>query len=160
MRYRGYAIVVGAVLLGFGGYQTLRALHGPDETAPSCSWGARIEHANPVQDGLIRCYLRAIAGHSTTGLQSVVPAREHGGPSGFDAAAFAHAADARSGEPTATVTGNDVDTADATVTIRYADGARDTLDIHIADPSSDKSWRIDNVGVFPVPPNAPSPVIT
>lgn len=147
-------------MLGVGGWQGLKALHGPDETAPSCSWPARIENANPVQDGVIRCYLKAVAGHSADGLRSVVPAREHGGPTGFDAAAFAHSADARGGAATATVSGNDVDDADATVDLRYADGARDTLDLHIADPSSARSWRIDNVGVFPAEPNAPSPVIT
>jgi hypothetical protein len=160
VRYRGSVVTIAVAVLGFAGYQGVHALRGPDETAPSCSWPARVENANPVQDGLIRCYLRAIAGHSAAGLRTVVPAREHGGPNGFEPAVFAHSADARNGEATATVTGNDVDDADATVDINYADGARDTLDIHIADPSSAKSWRVDNVGIFPPDPNAPSPVIT
>jgi hypothetical protein len=157
VRYRGPLAAAVVVVLGSAGYQLFKP---SSESAPSCSWPARISGANPAQDGLIRCYLRALADHSTDELQGVVPARDEGGPAGFDAAAFTHSTDARSGTPTAEVSGNDVDDADATVDIRYADGARDTLDIHIADPASAKSWRIDNVGTFPPEPNAPSPVIT
>ena len=159
-RSRKTAVAATVVVLGLAvaAFAMRNILRGPDTSAPSCSWPANVQNANSVQDGLIRCYLRAIADRSTTELQSVVPARSNGGPIGFGPDVFAHAADARSGTATVTVTGDSVDDADATVAIRYADQARDNLDIHIANPTSGKSWRFSNIGIYPPdPPGAPSP---
>jgi hypothetical protein len=128
-----------------------------DTSAPSCDWPANIQGANSVQDGLIRCYLRAIADRSTSELRSVVPAHSDGGPTGFGSTVFTHAADARSGTATVSVIGNAVDDADATVAIRYADQAHDDLDIHLANPASTKSWRFWNIGTYPPDPGVPSP---
>jgi hypothetical protein len=144
-------IVLGLAVAAFARHKVLNA------SAPSCSWPAHIQNANPDQDGLIRCYLQAIADRSTTELRSVVPAASDGGPIGFGSAVFAHAADARSGTATVTVIGNSVDDADASVAIHYADQADDNLDIHIADPTSAKSWRFWNIGIYPSDPSAPSP---
>jgi len=93
-------VVVVLAVAGVAAVEVRDARRRSDAAARSCSWPARIERANPAQDGLIRCYLRAIADGSTTGLRSVVPSRDHGGPARFDAAAFAHSADARSGTAT------------------------------------------------------------
>ena len=123
-----------------------------DASTPLCAWPAHIEHASPTQDGLIRCYLQAVADHSTGELRSVVPSPGDHGPTGFGTATFTHAADARSGTATVTVTGNDSDSADATVAIDYADGARTSLEIHLADPSSADSWRFVNIGIYPADP--------
>ncbi|MFC1432456.1 hypothetical protein ACEZDB_17540 [Streptacidiphilus sp. N1-3] len=120
-----------------------------DASAPSCSWSAaRIEKADADQAGLIRCYLRAVAQHSDGQLRAVVRSGSDG-PSGFSPADFAHTRDANSGSATVTVTGNDSDSADADVAIRYADGVRQQLEIHLADPASLHSWRFWNVGTYP-----------
>lgn len=161
-RRRNAAVAVAVVVLGlavaaFARHKVLYTSHGPDTSAPSCAWPAHVQDANPVQDGLIRCYLRAIADRSATELQSVVPAHSDGGPVGFGSAVFAHAADARSGTATVTVIGNSVDDADATVAIRYADQAHDSLDIHLANPTSAESWRFWNIGIYPADRSAPSP---
>ncbi|MET8407016.1 hypothetical protein ABZV34_02685 [Streptomyces sp. NPDC005195] len=126
---------------------------GPDAGAPSCSWPVHLEKANPDQAGLIRCYLRAIAHHSTSELRTAVRARDDDGPTGFSAADFAHTQDVTSGTAKVTVVDNDVDSADATVAIRYADGVRQELDIHLANPSSTDSWRFWDVGTYPSDPN-------
>jgi hypothetical protein len=66
---------------------------------------------------------------------------------------FAYAADARSGKATATFTPNSSDDADIGVAIVFADGAREIVDMHVANPSSAHSWRLE-IGstVGPVPP--------
>lgn len=132
-------------------------MNGPDASAPSCSWPADIQRANPTQTGVIRCYLRAIAHHNTAELRSVVRARNDNGPIGFSSADFAHTTDARSGTASAIVTGNSNDDADADVAIRYADGVSDNLEIHTANPTSAQSWRFWNIGIYAPSPNAPSP---
>jgi hypothetical protein len=56
---------------------------------------------------------------------------------------LAHSADARSGAATATFTPNAVDGADTSLTITYADGARDDdLEIHEENPSVLNGWRL------------------
>ena len=143
-----------AVLLALWlGPATWRKVHdlaeGPDAASRSCSWPADIHEGDPDQAGLIRCYLRAVAHHSESELRAVVPSRDNGGPAGFSTADFSHTHDANSGIPTATVVGNDSDSADATVVIRYADQARDQLEIHLANPSSKDSWRFWTLGTRP-----------
>ena len=159
------APAVAVVLLGLwlatdGWAQVQDALDGPDASAPSCSWSARIENANTDQAGLIRCYLRALAQHSDSGLHAVVPSRDNEGPTGFSTADFAHSRDAAAGAATVTVKANDEDTADASVTISYADGAQDSLEIHLANPASAHSWRFVNIGSYPSNPNEPSAAIS
>jgi hypothetical protein len=156
---RSLPAVAVVVVLGVAVASVWHTLRGPDTAAVSCSWSADVQHANPVQEGLIRCYLRAIADRSTKELRSVVPARGDDGPTGFGSEVFAHAADARSGPASVDVVGNDVDDADATVDIRYADGARESLDIHIANPASANSWRFSNVGTYPADPGTPLPAV-
>ena len=159
------APAVAVVLLGLwlatdGWAQVQDALDGPDASAPSCSWSARIEGANADQTGLIRCYLRALAHHSDSGLRAVVPSKDNDGPTAFTATDFAHSSDAATGTATVTVTANDNDSADASVTIRYADGAHDQLEIHYANPASSHSWRFVNIGTHPSAPNEPSAAIS
>jgi hypothetical protein len=148
-------IVLGLALAVFAWHKIQDIFSEPDATAPSCSWPVHVEHANSVQSGLIRCYLQAIAHHSTSELRSVVPSVSNGGPTGFGSAAFAHSADARSGTATVTVFGDSIDGAEATVAIHYADGAHADLDIYIANPTSSGSWRFSNIGIYP--PDPPDP---
>lgn len=155
------AAVTGLVLLlglwlGPATWRKVRDLsEGPDAPGPSCSWPADIRQGNPDQAGLIRCYLRAVAHHSESELRAVVPSRDNGGPTGFSTADFTHTHDVNSGTPLATVVANDSDSADATVVIRYADQARDQLEIHLANPSSKDSWRFWNLGTHPGDANPP-----
>ncbi|TJZ97044.1 hypothetical protein [Actinacidiphila oryziradicis] len=128
---------------------------GPDAAAPSCSWPVDIQKGNSDQAGLIRCYLRAVAQHSVSELRAVVPSPDNSGPIGFSTADFTHTHDVNSGTTTATVVGNESDSADATVVIRYADRARDQLEIHLANPSSAHSWRFWNLGTHPSDANPP-----
>jgi hypothetical protein len=125
-------------------------LYGPDASEPSCSWAqVRLTGADADQAALVRCYLRAVAERSQDGLLAVVPSRDNGGPSGFAAADFAHAATVAGGVTTVAVVGNTTDSADAAVNIRYADGSRQELEIHLANPTSSHSWRFQNLGTFP-----------
>lgn len=150
------AALLAALCLVLVAWTELRSsLAGPDASEPSCSWSADIRQANPHQAALIRCYLRAVARHSDTGLRAVARSADNGGPTGFTAADFAHSRDAATGTATATVVGNAVDSGDATVTIRYADGAQQQLEISMANPASDSSWRFWAIGSYPGDPNPP-----
>ncbi|MFC1402901.1 MULTISPECIES: hypothetical protein [Streptacidiphilus] len=160
----GVLPAVAAVLLGVwlatdGWARVQDALDGPDASEPSCSWSARVEGADADQAGLIRCYLRALAQHSESGLRAVVPSQDNQGPTGFTAADFTHSRDAAAGPATVTVKPNDSDSADASVTISYIDGAHDQLEIHGANPASAHSWRFVSVGTYPSNPNEPSAAI-
>jgi hypothetical protein len=96
-----------------------------NRSTPSCSWPLRIRgKPTAAQAGLVRCYLRALAGHDTGGLLAVA---DNMPPVRITPADFAHSADARSGLATATFLPADVDVAWVPLTITYADGAQDRL---------------------------------
>ena len=165
-RWWGVAGVAAAAVLLLGAWvapvawsSVQTALYGPDATEPSCSWTVDIHGADADQAALIRCYLRAVARHSDSGMRAVVNSKGNGGPTGFSAADFAHAHDAADGTASVSVTGNAVDSAEATVTIRYADGAHDQLEIYLANPASWHSWRFVDIGTLPPDPIAPPPAI-
>ncbi|SEO43908.1 hypothetical protein [Actinacidiphila rubida] len=148
-------VVLLGVWLGPAAWRKARDYsEGPDAAGRSCAWQVDVRAGDADQAGLIRCYLRALAHHSPSELRAVVPSRDDGGPTGFPTSDFAHTHDANSGTATATVVANDSDSADATVLIRYADQARDQLEIHLASPSSRASWRFWNLGT---PPDAANP---
>lgn len=151
-----------AVISLFAWHEVRDAAAGPDATEPSCAWAAHIEHANSDQAALIRCYLSAIAHHSASELRSVVRSTDNNGPTGFSASDFSHSADARSGQSAVTVIPNDTDSADATVSIRYADGSHQNCEIHIANPTKNSahSWRFWSVGTYPHDPNTPHPAVS
>ena len=154
-RWAAFAALLLLVIVGSISWRELRQPGGPDASAPSCSWTAEVKNANPDQQSLIRCYLKAIAQHDD--LRSVVRARDDDGPIGFTSADYVHAADAGAGAATAVVTANDSDPADATVTIRFADGALEVREIHQANTTSSHSWRFWDVGSYPRDANAPRP---
>ncbi|WP_370091786.1 hypothetical protein [Streptacidiphilus sp. MAP12-20] len=135
-------------------------LYGPDASEPSCSWVAvRFQGVDADQATLIRCYLRAVAERSADGLHAVVRSRDNGGPTGFSAADFAHAATVAGGTTTVTIDNSDnvVDSADASVQVRYADGTRQVFEIHLANPMSLHSWRFWDVGTYPSDSGGPPP---
>jgi len=92
---------------------------------PTCSWPLQVHGtAGPAHAGLVRCYLRALAGRDTAGLMAVaadIP------PVRITSADLAYSADARAGLATAAFTPNPVDPTSAFVTITYADHPRQWL---------------------------------
>lgn len=127
---------------------------------PSCSWPLRVDgKPTPAQDGLVRCYLRALAHRDTAGLLAVA---DNIPPARITKADLAHSADAQSGVAMATFTPNPFDSTDVGLSIRYADGARDQLDItNMIARGGPSSWRLD-IGVLahppvPAPPSAALP---
>jgi hypothetical protein len=78
-------------------------------------------------------------------------------PISITEADLTHSADARAGLATATFTPDPVDSADTSLTIRYADGVSDdNLEILLVNPQSASSWRLRigsalSTGVGPSP---------
>jgi hypothetical protein len=68
---------------------------------------------------------------------------EHRDASDLPGSAGAAGPHLRSGKATATFTPNSSDDADIGVTIFFADGAREIVDMHVANPSSAHSWRLE-----------------
>src|SRR5437879_8004856 len=140
------AVTAGCTVLG-------PLLGGNDPGAvPACSWPLRVVgHATAAQAGLIRCYLRAVAGHNLTALQGLVNPTYR-----VTKAQFTHVADARAGRASATITPNDIDTGIATVQIDYADGVVSHFAIEIVNPDTAGSWRIV-IGSSVPGPKGPAP---
>src|SRR5579859_1316399 len=72
---RGVAVwAAGILLAGAGLAWAGRAAWGAFQTwgTPVCSWPLQVRgSASPAQAGLVRCYLRALAGRDTAGLMAV-----------------------------------------------------------------------------------------
>jgi len=128
--------VFGAVWLGHAAWAAYKS-----RTTPSCSWPLRIlGKPSAAQAGLVRCYLRALAGHDTGGLGAVA---DYTPPVRITRADLAHSADARSGLATATFLPADVDIAYMPLIIRYADGATDRLGIeNMIAMGGPNTWRM------------------
>jgi hypothetical protein len=126
---------------------------------PSCSWPMRI-HGKPttVQAGLVRCYLRALAGRDTAGLLAVAASIP---PVRITEADLAHSADARAGQATVTFLPASTDVAYVPLIITYADGASDRLGIQNMDAMGGPStWRM-TIGTDLSPgPSGPSAAAT
>jgi hypothetical protein len=146
-------ILAGAGIL-VGGYTALAAAehHG----TPSCSWPLRVRgHQSAGQAGLVRCYLRALAGRDASALAAVA---DYDPPVRITSADLTHSADARAGLAAATFTPNPVDSTSASVTITYADGTRDTLGLlNMIAMGDSPSWRmVIGTNINP-DPSAPQP---
>lgn len=148
--------VFGTVWLGHTAWAAFKS-----RSAPSCSWPLRIRgKPDAAQAGLVRCYLRALAGHDTGGLLAVA---DYMPPVRITPADFAHSADARSGLATATFLPADVDVAYMPLIIRYADGARDRLGLeNLIAMGGPSVWRMTigtdvNAGSGPAPATAAPP---
>jgi hypothetical protein len=136
------ALAVLAVVVSVGGFLWLPGLFSDGPTSvPSCSWPLRVRgQPEGGQPGLVRCYLRALAGQDSAGLLAVsdtanVPVR-------ITRSAFARALDARSGVATATFQPNQIASDVSWVTVEFADGAREAVEIQLANPASGSSWRL------------------
>jgi len=142
--------VFGAVWIGHTAWAAFKS-----QSTPSCSWPLRV-HGEPTaaQEGLVRCYLRALAGRDTAGLLAVA---DNMPPVRITPADFAHSADARSGLATATFTPNPSDSTNALLAITYADGARDWLGIqNLIAAGGPSTWRM-TIGTGVNPASGPAP---
>lgn len=128
---------------------------------PTCSWPLQVRGtASPAQAGLVRCYLRALAGRDTAGLMAVaadIP------PVRITSADLRYSADARAGLATAAFTPNPEDPTSASVTITYADGVRENAGmLNMVAMGGPSGWRMIigtdiNPGPSGPPPAAASP---
>ena len=144
-------VMAGAALAGC----TVLGGDGLPGAAPACSWPLRVTGpATAAQSGLIRCYLRAVAGHNLAALQGLVNPTYRA-----TKAQLAQTADARAGRASATITPSSDDTGIATVRIDYADGAARQFGIELVNPQSAGSWRID-IGPPAPGPEGPAPAKT
>jgi hypothetical protein len=127
------------VLAGLAGRAVLLHYFSDGPTSvPSCSWTMRVSgQASQRQAGLVRCYLRALAQRDSQLLAAVAypPAR-------ITSADLRLSGAARSGLATASFRPNPVDSADVTVTIRFANGARASVEMMLANPATWDSWRL------------------
>lgn len=118
----------------------------PPEAALSCTWSrVYITGGTAPQTGAVRCYLAALAHRDTGSMRKVVPQAEYGGEGTVEKAAFKYARDAASGTASVKIVQNEVDSADAEIIIRYADGVKDVHELRIADPMSSVDWRFWDV---------------
>jgi hypothetical protein len=150
------AIVAGAGL-AWGGHAAWDAIQ--TWGTPTCHWPLVVRGpADPAQSGLVRCYLRALAGRDTAGLLAVaadIP------PVRITRADFTYSADARAGLATATFTPSPVDDTAYGVTITYADGVTENASmmnmIAMGGPSG---WRMNigtEIGAGPAGPPTAGP---
>ncbi len=148
-------IIVAGVYLAWAGHATWEVI----ETwgTPACSWPLQVRGtASPAQAGLIRCYLRALAGDDRAGLLAVAAEIP---PVRLTKADLRYSADARTGLATATVTPSPVDDTFYGVTIIYADGATEnTSMMNMIAMGAASGWRM-NIGtqMNSGPDNAPPP---
>jgi hypothetical protein len=132
-------VVLGVAGFFAWGWMAAAITDGPG-ALPPCSWPLRVRgKAGPAQVNLIRCYLRDVAERDMSGLRA---AAYNDPPPHLTSARLRNSSDASAGLATATFRPNAIDGAYATVHIRYADGARVTVNIWIVNPQAARSWRV------------------
>ena len=143
MRFRTSTVVIAVCAIALAGavarwaYSKAASVYG----TPSCSWPFRI-HGSVTggQDGLVRCYLQALAHKDTAAMSAVATSAPATKITSID---FRDSADARAGTATAIFSQNPVDPTAANVVIRFADGAVEDLDlINEMSMGGHDVWRI------------------
>jgi len=113
-------------------------------SVPSCEWPVHVAgRASRDQIDVMRCYLRALATHNVAGMKSV--ARIVPGGIVITKADFAHSADARSGVATIKLQRAgyaEVDPNAFPVRVTFADGARESVFMMVANAITIHSWRL------------------
>ena len=153
------AIVLAGAGLAGAGHAAWAAIQ--TRGTPACSWPLQVRGtASPAQAGLVRCYLRALAGRDPAGLMAVAAGIP---PVRITSADLTYSAGARAGLATATFTPNPDDTTSAFVTIVYADGVRENAGMmNMIAMGGPPGWRINigtdvSAGSSGPPPAAASP---
>jgi hypothetical protein len=131
-------VILALGVAGRWGYAKWQSTYG----TPSCSWQLRIRGtATSDQEGLVRCYIQALATRDTSLMKAVA---EQASGNEVTRGACRYTRDARAGVATATVTPNPSDSTDAELEIRFADAVVDetglTNELAFGGPSI---WRID-----------------
>jgi len=118
------ALVAGAVACGaWAVVAWAESVYG----TPSCSWPVRIRGtATSDQEGLVRCYLLALASGDRSGMSAVATRTP---PTRITSIDFRDSADARAGTATAIFIPNPVDSSAADVEVHFADGVVAHLDL-------------------------------
>ena len=149
----GLSALVGAMLAGCSAYPFS---DGPT-SVPSCSWPLEV-HGSPTADQvkLVKCYVKGLATNDHSTLRRVA---YDAPPVEITAADFLRAADAHSGEASATFVQNPDDDADVEVTLRFADGARFSVEMDLQNPASAHSWRLRIGTDQNQDTNAPAPTL-
>lgn len=135
-------LVIGVVVVVSAGavWGIWRWAQSPNAT-PACSWPASIRGTSTAQqDGLVRCYLQALATRSTREMGAVaqnIP-RAH-----ITSALFAYSPDARSGLASVNLKPSPVDSTFALVRIRYADGVTESTGMmNMTAMGGPPTWRM------------------
>ena len=152
-------IVMAGAGLAWAGHAAWQAIQ--TRGTPTCSWPLQVRGTpSPAQAGLVRCYLRALAGQDTAGLLAVaadIP------PVRITSADLTYSADARAGLATAAFTPNPEDTTSDFVIITYADGVRENASMmNMVAMGGPSGWRMNigtdiNAGSSGPPPAETSP---
>ena len=130
--------IVGVAILATAGFALRSDFSDGPTSVPSCSWPLTVVgKTTPVQTGLIKCYLRALAQRDRSGLSAVADE-----PASITNADLVLSADARSGKARAVFTPNTVASANVGVDINFADGAKTSVEMILANPASWHSWRL------------------
>jgi hypothetical protein len=145
-------LVLAGAGLAWAGQAAWQALQ--TRGTPACSWPLQVRGTpSPAQAGLVRCYLRALAGQDTAGLMAVaadIPAVR------ITSADLRYSADARAGLATAAFTPNPEDTTSGFVVITYADGVRENASMmNMVAMGGPSGWRM-NIGTE-TSPSSPAP---
>ena len=148
--------LVVAAGLGWGGHAAWTAFQ--TWGTPTCSWPLQTRGTfGPAQSGLVRCYVRDLANHDSSGLMAVaadIP------PVRITSADLAYSADARAGQATATFTPSPVDTNFWFVTIRYADGTtEETSMMNMIAMGGPSGWRMTIGTNVSSGPSGPPPAV-
>jgi hypothetical protein len=152
---RTVAVIMGGAGLAWAGRTTWTAYE--HWGTPNCSWPVVVRGTvTPAQDGLVRCYLQALANRDTAGLRAVaadIP------PVRITKADLTYSADARAGLATATFTPNPEDPTSAFVLITFAHGAQEDLGMtNMVAMGGPSGWRMDigsTTGPSGPPPSGP-----
>lgn len=129
---------VGVAILATAGVALRSDFSDGPTSVPSCSWPLTVAgKTTPVQTGLIKCYLRALAQRDRSGLSAVADQ-----PAGITNADLALSGDARSGTARAVFAPNLVASGTVDVDIEFADGAKTSVEMTLANPASWRSWRL------------------
>jgi hypothetical protein len=114
---------------------------------PSCAWPLSVlGDATREQIGLIRCYVKAVDQQDRGALSKLGANWAKNDPSSR-VGEVRQFRDAQSGTATARFVPNAVDPADVMVGIRYSDGATVDIELHLANPMSVHSWRLQGVQI-------------
>jgi hypothetical protein len=143
------AAVCCAAVLAAGGLALRSRLSDGPTSVPSCSWPLAVRGpTTTIQTGLVKCYLRALAGHDQSGLTAVQDQ-----PARIRASDFTLSAAAKSGVATAAFIPNQVASGTVDVSIRFANGQTTSVEMVLANPASWHSWRLqlDMTGGGPAP---------